>query len=168
MPAKISAADEARMWASIDKTSDCWRWTGRLDTGGYARISIAGTMTAVHRITYELVHGPIPVGLEIDHLCRNTGCVNPDHLEAVTHRVNVLRGMAPAAQQARWTDCKNGHPLSGSNLVIENGKRRCSICLRASGRIRQRRYRDRLRAAVTRREVERYRRVSRRKTESAE
>lgn len=88
---------------------------------------------------YEQVRGPIPAGLHLDHLCRNTMCVNPDHLEPVTQRVNTLRGIGVAAVHAKKTHCINGHPFSGDNLVYRsNGRwRDCRECRRAKDRRRQ-------------------------------
>ncbi len=82
-----------------------------------------------HRWIYQYMVGEIPEGWTIDHLCRNTSCVNPDHLEAVTHKENVLRGFGPTALNARKTHCKNGHLLDGDNLKVEDyGSRRCKLC----------------------------------------
>jgi hypothetical protein len=77
-----------RFWARVEKAEDgCWEWTRGHLPAGYGQLGRCYT----HRIAYELAHGPIPEGLEIDHLCRNRGCCNPDHLEAVTHHENTLR-----------------------------------------------------------------------------
>jgi hypothetical protein len=81
------------MWSKIRKQSDgCWIWCGQIHTGGkYGRTSLNGRKVYAHRLMYEIYHGPIPDNLHIDHLCRNTLCVNPDHLEAVTQRENNIR-----------------------------------------------------------------------------
>ena len=97
--------------------------------GGYARW---GNVYA-HRAAYELFVGPIPSGYEIDHLCRVRDCVNPDHLEAVTRRENLLRGDTFAATHAAKTECPRGHPY---DTITAQGARRCSICHAAT----QRRY----------------------------
>lgn len=73
--------------------SGCWVWSGSPSTRGYGKITVAGTIFYAHRFMYELHVGPIPDGLYIDHLCRNKMCVNPDHLEPVTHRENLMRGV---------------------------------------------------------------------------
>jgi hypothetical protein len=97
--------------------------------GGYARKMIDGIRRPAHIIAYLRAYGPYPEGLDIDHLCRNPGCINPKHLEAVTHRENILRGRSPAARHARKTHCHKGHPFSGENLIRkEDGTRQCRQC----------------------------------------
>lgn len=109
----------------------CWEWVGTTNLDGYGRMYVAGRLKQAHREMYERVNGPITTGLTLDHLCRNRVCINPDHLEAVPHRVNVLRGNGWAGKHARQTHCSQGHPLSGDNLVAAEslrGSRRCRIC----------------------------------------
>lgn len=128
--------------------SGCWLWTGHISPTGYGAMSIGmkGKRTA-HSVAYELYHGPITEGLEIDHLCRVRACVNPDHLEAVTQYENNMRSSSPAALNARKTHCKRGHPLSGENLYIVLSKGRtirlCRECNAASARKYWRRKRER-------------------------
>ena len=110
----------------------CWAWLGSL-ANGYGSITIGGRTVSAHRVAFELAHGTIPVGLTIDHLCRNKLCVNPAHLEAVTMRENTLRGSGRSAVNARKTHCQNGHPLVGQNVRIELSRwgfpsRRCRAC----------------------------------------
>lgn len=81
-----------------------------------------------HRFSYELLRGPIPKGMTLDHRCRNTLCVNPWHLEIVTHRENVLRGEGIAAKQAKQNRCIYGHDLAGENSYRYGRKRRCKVC----------------------------------------
>jgi hypothetical protein len=109
-----------------DPETGCWLWTRPLTRMGYGRFYDHGYVMA-HRVMYERVRGPIPVGLTIDHLCRRRNCVNPWHLEPVTLAENVLRGYSPAAICARKTHCLRGHPLSGDNL-LNSPHRICRTC----------------------------------------
>ena len=115
-----------RFWKSVEKTETCWLWTGSFS--GYGRIAEGGRYSKTllaHRVAYELLVGPIPEGLTIDHLCKNTRCVNPTHLEVVTFGVNVLRGDTVTGNNARKTHCNNGHPLPP---YIPGGIRVCKVC----------------------------------------
>ncbi len=118
----------------------CWLWMSSINAYGYASIRYPRTRT-VHRITYEQLVGPIPEGLEIDHLCRVRHCVNPAHMEPVTHRVNTLRSDNPAAINARKTHCHAGHEFTPDNTYGRNGHRQCRACNAAA----QRRYQQRRR-----------------------
>jgi hypothetical protein len=84
-----------RFWAKVDKTDTCWLWTGYVHPKGYGRFYPGGgrgtQIVYAHRFSFELAHGPMPEGMEADHLCRVRHCVNPEHLEAVTRRVNLDR-----------------------------------------------------------------------------
>jgi hypothetical protein len=96
---------------------------------GYGRVRIGTKTQAAHRAAWEKVHGPIPPGLVLDHLCRNKACLNVNHLELVTRRVNTLRGFGTAAINARKTTCPRGHLLEGENLRKPlDGRRRCRMC----------------------------------------
>lgn len=121
-----------RFFDSTDVLEDgCWQWTKNLEPYGYGHFSISATPFAAHRFSYWLFKGDVPAGLCLDHLCRNRGCVNPDHLEAVTTRENVLRGIGPAAQAARSTECPQGHPYDKRNI---RGNRICNRCNAAAVR----------------------------------
>lgn len=108
---------------------NCWEWIGYVQRNGYGRFYFNGRPQFAHRASYELFVGPIAEGLTIDHLCRNTRCVRPDHLEAVPIRTNVLRGTGFAARFAAQTECLRGHPLADDNLYIDaRGGRVCRRC----------------------------------------
>ena len=124
----------ALFWAKVDKSDPegCWLWTGAL-SDGYGSFGIEGHRTkGAHRYAYETLVGPVPSGLQLDHLCRVRNCVNPDHLEPVTQRENLLRSEGAAARNARKTHCENGHPFDDENTSSTNGKRRCRACGRES------------------------------------
>lgn len=129
-----------------DDAHECWLWlaatAGRPPGHG---VFWAGCRTAAgnpkpsyaHRVAYELSVGPIPIGLEIDHLCRVQLCVNPDHLEAVTPAENKLRGASPMAVQARQDRCHRGHLFDEENTYLWNGERHCRACGRESASARR-------------------------------
>lgn len=122
---------DERFEAMIDATGDCWEWNGNLTPNGYGYfwIDMGRGQQFAHRVSYQLFHGSIPPGLTIDHLCRNHACVNPDHLEAVTQKVNLLRGFGPTGLQARQKACIHGHPFDEVNTYrAANGTRKCRIC----------------------------------------
>jgi len=123
----------------IQKTESCWIWINKPNSGGYGIIYYKGSWHPAHRIIYMLLRGPIPEGLELDHLCKNRRCVNPDHLEPVTSRVNQRRGNGFAGINANKIFCKHGHLLLGDNLVkapsrVRAGHRNCRACTLADCR----------------------------------
>ena len=123
---------------SIQRGTACWIWIAgkhgfRQCYGGYAMTH--SKKVYAHRYAWEFFFGPIPKRLQIDHLCRNPLCVNPNHLECVTPQMNTRRGMNFPIRDGRH--CQKGHPLFGRNLYLEGTTRRCRIC----GRERQNRYR---------------------------
>lgn len=124
----VPPADFSTFYIPVTE-SGCWLWTGYVMANGYARYWRADGSTMAHRYAYQLHKGPIPEGLQLDHLCRVRCCVNPDHLEAVTIKTNVLRGIGITANNAKLTHCKHGHPLIPENIYQyhDNG-RRCRIC----------------------------------------
>jgi hypothetical protein len=118
---------EQRVWEHVDASGDCWEWTGRRP-GDYGTVWTGSGYLAAHRAVWMLLVGPIPDGLELDHLCKNTPCVNPDHLEPVSHRVNVRRSENFAGQNARKSRCKNGHEFTLENTYPQSDGRGCRAC----------------------------------------
>ena len=134
---------EERFWAKVDKDGPspqhkpelgpCWLWTAGKAERGYGRIAVAGRVKKAHRLALELTRGPIQDGLDVDHLCSNSSCVNPSHLEPVPHAVNVARGRLAetnARRGAERTHCKRGHLFDETNTSRNsaNGRRFCRTC----------------------------------------
>lgn len=147
----------ALFWSRVNKNGrvpvarpdlgPCWIWTGTLYNknakhGSYGRVAVPNYKgVGAHCFAYEITVGPIPDGLEIDHLCRVRSCVNPSHLEAVTRRTNLLRGKSPIALNAQKTHCVRGHSFDESNTYIRQDGRRaggrcCRACIRERARIK--------------------------------
>ena len=120
--------------------SGCWLWAGGSSAWNYGYVWFRGRTRRVHRVVYELTRGSIPEGMTLDHRCRNTWCVNPDHLEVVTMRENTLRGVGPSAINAKKEYCARGHLLAGENLRRKRGPfgslRVCRACTRAQAKAR--------------------------------
>jgi hypothetical protein len=125
-PAELPAKLDAR----ITRSEGCWLWGGPPASTGYGQVRWEGRPRHTHRLVYELLVGPVPEGLVLDHKCRTRLCVNPEHLEPVTHRENILRGVGLTAVHARKTHCPAGHAYSPSNTRIYGGKRHCLACQR--------------------------------------
>lgn len=118
-------------------TTPCWIWQGGKDRLGYGLINRLEHSGVAHIWFYKRAKGPIPEGLELDHLCRVRACVNPDHFEAVTHEENILRGVSPTAINARKTHCDHGHKFTPENTYVRPSNtrtRECRICRRESVR----------------------------------
>lgn len=120
-----------RFWEYVEKTDTCWLWSGGCDNLGYGNFRAYGTQVKAHQFAYELLVGPIPEGHELDHVaalgCTHRNCVNPDHLEPVTHLENMRRG-----KRANAPLCSNGHPRTPDNIyVYKSGRKVCRICRNA-------------------------------------
>lgn len=115
-----------RFYDKVLFTTDCWEWVGG-KSHGYGYFSIGKKLVRAHRFLYELYKGKIPIGLDLDHLCRNRKCVNPEHLEPVTRRENMNRGDSANRNK---THCKKGHEFTLENTIIDRKKRYCKECQR--------------------------------------
>lgn len=126
MPEPDPAA--ARFWSKVDKTDSCWIWTASLNAYGYGQFRPGARRlppVVAHRYAYESLFGPIPAGLQLDHLCRTRACVTPAHLEPVTQAVNLQR---EHAAQPRRTHCAEGHALVDPNVYRYGGTTYCRRC----------------------------------------
>lgn len=136
LPPKPSETD--RFWAKVQPTGFCWEWTGAHDSAGYGIFTLAPadhlnhTTTRSHRYAYESLVGPVGEGLHLDHLCRNRGCCNPDHLEPVTQAENIARGQSVGARIARTGICDRGHSVDQFYVRPDNGHRFCKACARGN------------------------------------
>lgn len=143
-PTKLTEKESYRFWAKVDKNGpwslrknypgQCWIWTAYIRKDGYADFWLHGGMVASHRLSYTLRNGGINEHLVLDHLCRNRACVNPDHLEVVTNKENVSRGLMTARQVSK-IHCSRGHILDQPNLVksaLVKNMRSCLACSRTT------------------------------------
>ncbi len=146
---------EDRVWEKVNKNGpipifrpqlgNCWVWTRSLNSHGYAETVVDGKCISIHALTYKWEYGEIPFGYQHDHLCRNRACVRPSHIEPVTVRENILRGIGPCAENARKTHCAHGHEYNEENTIHVPNGRDCRVCARE----RTRQYNVRKRLAST-------------------
>lgn len=125
-------AEAERFWSKVDKSGECWTWTGATNHAGYGRRYFRGRNIMAHRVAYILTQGPIADGMQIDHLCRVRLCVNPAHLEAVTQHENIMRSESWSAINARKSSCVNGHEFTAENIYERPDRpgRQCRTCVR--------------------------------------
>lgn len=141
----LTERDLARFSAKVDKTGECWEWTGAKSSDGYGLFSLDGLMVRAHRVALAIAGRAAPPDGLVDHMCRNRLCVKSDHLRVVDNRTNLLENSASAAHlNAVKTHCPLGHEFAGENLIFHQGSRRCRICKNAS----MREYRARRKAGV--------------------
>jgi hypothetical protein len=120
-----------RFMAKVEITLTCWLWKGASQSNGYGRFDVDGRTTYAHRTSYEHFVGAIAEGLTLDHLCRTRLCVRPDHLEPVTNKENLMRGMSFSARNAVKINCPRGHEYSDTNTYTDRrGRRFCKTCRR--------------------------------------
>lgn len=122
---------EERFFAHVTEDANgCWIFD-KVNDKGYALFHVDRIPVEGHRWCYLFLIGEVPAGLTLDHLCRVRRCVNPWHLDVVPHRINILRGVGPAAVNAKRTQCVDGHPFTRENTyVTPDGRRQCRICMR--------------------------------------
>lgn len=122
--------DVQRFWLKVSKTHSCWNWMGCRNALGYGFFYTNKHTVSAHRFSYELLKDKIPKNMIIDHLCRNRSCVNPEHMEVVTQRENVLRGLTIPAINSKKTQCVHGHSYTPQNTFYRkvSGKRECRTC----------------------------------------
>lgn len=154
----LEPKDWYRFWSKVDKTGGCWFWTSAVNNKGYGQFNIGNHPYLAHRIAFISTGNLIPKGTELDHKCRHANCVNPLHLETVSHKENCARGLggtSPGSKTGRRhalerernaTHCIHGHLLAGDNLFKcpsdSRGRRRCRECMRIQNQRYLRRERE--------------------------
>ena len=128
---RTSVEERLDKYSELDYTTGCLLWVGDLDRSGYGRIKVEGKMQGAHRVSYMVHVGPIPVDMQIDHLCRVRNCINTAHLELVTTAENTRRGDA-GRLEAMKTHCPQGHEYTEENTYRWKNQRHCRACRRSS------------------------------------
>ena len=128
---KFEWSFDRRFMSRVEKTEHgCWVWLGAKMRNGYGQLVVGGVHYAAHRYAYQEMVGAIPAGLDLDHLCRNRACTNPDHLEPVTRSENLLRGLK-RTHNLEKTHCPSGHEYSAENTYVNGNRRQCRACANA-------------------------------------
>lgn len=143
--------ENARLWSKVRPTGFCWEWIGATNKHGYGtfHVSTHVGVRAAHRVVYETLVGSVSDDLDMDHLCRNPNCVNPDHLEPVSRSVNILRGLKGFALTGK---CRRGHPVTPENIYTSpSGTRVCRECRKERDRKRHERDKEKRNAATRKR-----------------
>jgi hypothetical protein len=140
---------EHLFWVKVGSRTDngCWPWLASKDSDGYGNFWVGGKCRGAHRVSYELIVGGVPEGLQLDHLCKRRDCVNPWHLEPVTPKENKYRSRKQFVEEVPHTKmiCVNGHPYTTDTTYLEpRGGKQCRICMRATTE----RYRARKRLGI--------------------
>ena len=123
-----------RIFCRVEIAGECWVWTGPQTTSGYGKLNLDWKTRVTHRVVYEMLVGAVPIGLQLDHLCRNRLCVRPSHLEPVTGRENVIRGISGEILRRRHhaiTHCPQGHAYDEKNTYRWKTSRVCITCRNA-------------------------------------
>ena len=131
MPRKLDSDGLVRFMEKVEKLPDgCWIWNGAKEHRGYGFFWFGRRQTGAHRWAYQKLKRPIGFGLVIDHLCRNISCVNPEHMDVVSVRENVLRGVGITATHAKKTHCMRGHEFTTTNTYWTKKGRHCKECMK--------------------------------------
>jgi hypothetical protein len=146
-PRGMSVFDwQRRFFEHVDKGTefdDCWLWRDAVDEDGYGKFRTPDGVRGAHIISWEMCHERrLPKGWHVDHLCRIRRCCNPEHLEAVEHSENVLRGASFSAKNKQKTHCPRGHEYTDENTRIHHGSRECITCIRQRDRERRQARKD--------------------------